>query len=437
MKRPLTKVFFALLLLYSLFRFGYSVARYNPVVYQPAGWDFYDTYERVGRWRTTGDYSVTGWETGYAYYPAFYYVLFYPISALPFPAVSSLFYFLQFPLFLAAILLMAKTVTHPRAPSAAELLIAVLLCVNFLPFLETFSEYKVEGIEFFLICLLVALWRKKRDGWAGALVVLAANLKYLPGILIGYFLIKRERRALWGMAAAGGAVLLALLLTLGPRVVRTYAVEYPFQILFNPSVCSNEMAVLPEWQTLSGTVNRWFAPPVMPEEFVRRLLRGIGPVGNPRLAFGVGYTLKLLLLGVYVAAVRRGPSLPDREKGWPATLMEISLTLLMIPILFMAGRLQYGILWLPAFVWTGLLLLRHGSLFPRTVKALFLAAYALGGMVVPSGLLNRLPPHPVWGQHHYLMALWLGVPFFGYLALFFCDLWMLRRLRRMPAAAEG
>ena len=68
-------------------------------------------------------------------------------------------------------------------------------------------------------------------------------------------------------------------------------------------------------------------------------------------------------------------------------------------------------------------------------RTLLLIAYALSAILIPSALLNKLLPHPLWGQSHYLMVLWLGISFFGYLALFFCDLFMIKQLQRsLPPA---
>jgi hypothetical protein len=51
-------------------------------------------------------------------------------------------------------------------------------------------------------------------------------------------------------------------------------------------------------------------------------------------------------------------------------------------------------------------------------------------MVIPGGLLNRLPlQHPVWGGRHSLAYLWFSLPFYGYLALAACGAWCHDQLR--------
>jgi hypothetical protein len=80
---------------------------------------------------------------------------------------------------------------------------------------------------------------------------------------------------------------------------------------------------------------------------------------------------------------------------------------------------------------TGLLLYDRREVFHATEKSLFLLAYALAAMVIPGGLLNRLPPHPVWGAKHSWAYLWLSFPCYGYALLGLCLLVCYARLERL------
>lgn len=125
--------------------------------------------------------------------------------------------------------------------------------------------------------------------------------------------------------------------------------------------------------------------------------------------------------------------MPQREPKWDCYLLEISLSMVMIVILGHTIAVHYGILLLPAFVFTGLLLLRRWGAFRLKEKALFVVGYCLSAMAIPGGLLRKLPPHPLWGQDHHLIYLWLSFPTYGYMLLFMCILLCHRRLLEAEA----
>jgi hypothetical protein len=307
--------------------------------------------------------------------------------------------------------------------------IAAFLAMNFHPLLETLTFHKVEGIEFFLLCLAIYAFRVNRDGWCGALTFLAANLKYLPGMLLGYFLLKREWKVLRGAVAMGVVIFLLLLPVLGAGTLWRYSVEHPLQILFSHEPQVTQMAGHIEWQSLAGTINRAFAYPATPERFRYRLVHGMASVNHPEVAIGLTVALSILLGGLVLFRVRKRWPPSQRGEKWVFTLLEISLTLLMIPVFCQAFRPHYGILLLPAFCFVGLLIHHRWGLFRLKEKILFFSAYSLSGMIIPGGLLNKLPPHPIWGKQYSTMYWWSSFLVYGYLLLgiciffcLFCDL---------------
>ncbi len=57
------------LILYSIFHLGYSILRYNPIVYDSASGDFLTIYQGVLDWRQTGEFRSTGWQAGQMIFP--------------------------------------------------------------------------------------------------------------------------------------------------------------------------------------------------------------------------------------------------------------------------------------------------------------------------------------------------------------------------------
>lgn len=422
------RMLLGLLSAYTFLHLGYSVWAYNPFtssalvqVSDAADW-------RLPATERLSDKTV--------YYPPLYYLLILPIVNMDMRLVSCLSYVTQFILLGLALLWLVKAFSRNQRATALSYGVALILAVNFQPFLELVALHAVEGKEFFLIALSIIAFRKGRDALAGAALFLAANLKYLPGILLLYFLLKREYRVLKGAGIALLISLAAVFLMVGPRQMVDYVVRYPLTLLFSPVPESNFTYGNVEWQSVSGTINRWFPQVTPPNTFEHHLNTGVFPTAHPELASGLALSFKFLLGGLFIAFVLRKRWAPrEREEQWPFVMLEMVLSLLMILVFVQAIRIHYAILLLPAFLAVAQLFLDRWELFRAREKILFLAAYVLCGRVIPGGLLNRLPPHPLWGQEYANMFLWASLPFYGYLLLAMCILLCYRRLRGSPQPA--
>jgi len=417
-------------ILYSAVHLGYSLWRYGPwdrdantFVY---GADVRRPWMEARIWKETGflDFNDT-------IYPPLYYALLLPLTNLEFRVVEPILYYSQFLFYLLAIWLMVKIAYLHQKPPPMAYGLATVLTVNFHPFLETLALYKVEGLEFFLICAALYAFMRKRDVLTGFLVVTAASFKYLPGILMLYFLVKREWRVVWGMLAACVVQVLVLLPIFGTDTLWRY-VPYTWDVLFGSITPGAKAAVSLEFQTLTGTINRWFAG----LEGMRENLtfQRWAPVPNAEMAYRIIGMLKMALVGGYLYLIRRRWRVEERHAQWPAYLCEISLTLIMIFVVIPSTLLHYAILLLPAFVVIGLLLYQQPALFRLKEKVLFAVGYSLTAVVIPGGVWNWFfPPHPLWGQRHTWVYFWFSFPFYGYLLLGLCVLLCSKRLRASPA----
>ena len=421
------RAFLILGVAYSILHLGYSVWAYNPLRYDVASNDVYQVYQRMNRWRQTGDFSQVGLKGEGVYYPSLYALLFLPLTNLPFKQVACLLYSLQFIFLPLAILCMVWAACPDRCPALKEFAMAGILAANYQPLLETVAKFKVEGMEVFLIALAVLAFRKGRDFLTGILLVLAMNLKYLPGILLGYFILKREVQVARAAAMAQGLVFWVVILFLGWGTFRTFTVQYPFRVLSDPATSYNWRVTRVAWQSLSGTIDRWFAAPVPPEDF----LKGGGPISRPDLAKGVAVCLKGIFLALSLWVIRRRWPVFERRQRWPFYLLEISLALVMLVILIRGFAVHYGILLLPAFLFVGSVLIHRWGDFRWVEKGLFIVGYSLSATLLPGGLMRHLPAHPLWGQEYYSIYLWGSLPFFGYLLLFLCTLLCHHRLRKL------
>lgn len=417
-----------LLLGYTAAHLGYSIVQYNIFSGVSSG-DFERAYSDAQQWKLSAE------TTGFSFaHPVFYNLLLVELGRLlgGVRNVSYFFYFLQFVLFPAALFFIVRAVSGCRT-RWQDYGFAAVLAFNFTPFLETLAQHKVEGIEFFMICLALYLFSRRRDFWAGAAIFAGAALKYLPGVLAVYFLLKRESKVALGF-------LIAALLSIG-GVVFAAGIQKTLAIVFRYSVDTllwynlktDYVVANLGWQTLSGTVNRWFSEPPPGATFFHCLQFDLEmAVPKTQLAYWIALAIKAPICLGYLSLIRRRW---ERGRDWSLVLLEISLTLLMLAVVISIIRPQYGILYLPAFLITGLLLFRKGPLFRLREKVLFGLAYSLSGMLIPGGLLNKLPPHPVWQHEYARMYLWFSFPFYGFMLLGLCIVLCHRRFRLNPSPA--
>lgn len=414
---------------YTAAHLAYSVIQYN-IFQGAASGDFNRAFLEAAESRSFLNPLAQGWH----FHPPFYYTILLGADALlgGMRNTSFFFYFIQFLLFpLAMVFLVKAAWFKTEKPPWAAYGAAAVLTVNFQPFLETLAQHKVEGIEFALICLALLLFRRKRDLWCGGVLMLAANLKYLPALLLAHFFTKREGKVALGSLLGAGVVVATLAGVFGPSAVSSGFLKNAAGLMLDHRHEGNRPEASVEMQTLSGTVNRRLARPAPPSSFMDYIRVGsYMPVPNPAAAQGIAGGLKILAVLGWLFFIRRRWKPSERAQRWPLHLLEISLSLTMIPVISQAARVHYSILVLPGFVIVGLLLLQQGKRFGTLEKSLFGLAYGLTGMLIPGGLLNRLPPSPVWGQHHSLMYLWWSLPFYGILLLGCCIIFCHRRLRR-------
>ncbi len=433
------KLFWVLLLSYTAFHLGYSVMRYSVFQGTSSG-DFNRVYQEAKEWRLTLIPDLKKESLGHPH-PPFYYTILLILDTIlgGRQNLTYFFYFLQFLLFPLAVVCLAQAAWLGQgSPPLMAYGVATVLVVNFQPFLETLAQHKVEGVEFFLICLGILAFRRKRDMLCGGLVMLAANLKYMPALLLAHFCVKRQWKVLLGSLIGVALVCATLYASFGPQSLSSGFFRQAVGLFIDHKHEGNAPGASVEMQTLSGTVNRWFARPVPPTPFMHYIRVGsYMPVPNPALAFGTAGVLKILAGLGWLFFIRRKWGVQTREGKWQSHLLEISLTLVMIFVISQASRVHYAILVLPAFVFVGLLLVQQGRTFPLREKCLFGLAYTFTGMLIPGGLLNRLPPHPVWEHMYSWMYLWWSLPFYGILLLGVCILLLHHRMQGRAATAPS
>lgn len=420
-----------LLVIYTALHLFYSSWSYNPFVNAGVSGDFAGPFRGMLLWKKTGNFETAAEFTGSVFYGPLYYILLRLFGGLELKQVCYFFYLIQFPLFIAAAFYLVQAVSI-KPPKISDYCIIFILIGNFFPFLEILATHKVEGILFFLLCLAIYLFRRKRDFASGIILAIGAALKWFPGVLAIYFLLKKEFKALMGMVVGLGALFLLSIPILGISSTRFIYLHHPISLIFDSNIQFNTFHMTIEWQTVGVAVMRWFTVTRGDDFTFEQLLR----VGNfpemvhPYLALGIATFLKVLLGGACMAFIAtRSPAQPyQREANWERYPLEISLVLLLLFIIPQGFRHHYAILFLPAYAAVGLLLYQYQTVFHLPEKTLFVCSYVLSGTFIPLGILNYLPPHPLWGREYSKLYAWLSVPVYGYLLLGLCILICYKRI---------
>jgi hypothetical protein len=157
-------------------------------------------------------YRVTD-ERGLHYiYPPVFAIVFAPMAMLP-PAVAvALWYLITIALLAAGLRAVLAVSTPAGKPLDARLLaLPLLVCAD--PILGAITRGQVSILMFACVALALAWRARGRAFQSGFLIGFVTVMKLYPGLLVFYFLVRRDWRALAGVVSAAllfGALLPAL-----------------------------------------------------------------------------------------------------------------------------------------------------------------------------------------------------------------------------------
>ncbi len=140
-------------------------------------------------------------------------LFFWPLSFLPFPAAQTIFVLLNNAAFLLAVGLLLYRL-H-ASPPVALICVAVCTQIFFYPIRQTFGLGQMNGILAAIMAAALVATLDRRDGWAGALIVLAASIKISPILLLGFFIAQRRTRVWLGAALSAALLIAVMIVTVG------------------------------------------------------------------------------------------------------------------------------------------------------------------------------------------------------------------------------
>jgi hypothetical protein len=174
-------------------------------------------------------------------YPPLFAILLSPFTVLPFKTLAALWLALNCALWLVVAVVLAREVAllldsrirlsdgetaQKRTLTGllanpiplVALALSLLLCLSAAPAIQTALTGQVNLLVLLPLALVLEFERRGHLRWVGAMIAIAAMLKFTPAILLLYFALRRR----WQVVFAGLAVLAALVLlcvvVVGPGV---------------------------------------------------------------------------------------------------------------------------------------------------------------------------------------------------------------------------
>lgn len=213
-----------------------------------------------------------------------------PLSFLPWRQATHVYLVLNHALLLAAVALSLRTL-RPSLPTRWLVAGSAVILMLFSQIYMSFALGQVDAT----LCLLLAVgfwgYVERRPAVTGTALALGAAIKLIPGLLLLYFLWKREYRVVaWG-AGVGMALLLLSLAYTGPHVYETYLTETLPALSKGSTQYSNV--------SLGGLIARLTSPEVirgLPELYSLDEVPGTTAGRLASLAVGLGALLSVALV---------------------------------------------------------------------------------------------------------------------------------------------
>lgn len=153
-------------------------------------------------------------------YPPLLAILFLPLTTLSLSRAAQVWFLFNLALYgLALVILVKSTGLDTLKEKIAPL---ILLAFLFAPVLFTLYKGQVNIAILFLLALTYWFYQRGNLAWAGVSLACATMIKVVPGLLIVYFLWKREYVVVW--AAMGTIAIIGILglVIAGPSVHHTF-----------------------------------------------------------------------------------------------------------------------------------------------------------------------------------------------------------------------
>jgi hypothetical protein len=245
-------------------------------------------------------------------------------------------------------------------------------------FLPVFQALYIGQVTIIMFGLLAAVWvcaREDRPVLAGMLLALACWIKIYPGMLVLYFLFKRDWKVMRGVIVAGVALALLQIAISGPEVFFSF-----FSVLGNLTAEGQDTGIH-ENNSIMAFASRLF------QENPKVIAMYVSDTLFTITRFGM--TLGMLALAAYAVVRSAARTAPAAAQDWR---FDLEYGLLMITILLFGSTLWNS--GLPPMLLVYVLLLRNAEAFanPRRIRLLTFTSYCLisAHQIITIGFLENV-----------------------------------------------
>jgi hypothetical protein len=371
-----------------------------------------------------------GFHRPYYFYGPTQYLTLYPMALLnSYKQIAVALSFVYAAVLGAAIYVLSRLAGEA---GAARPWAVFVLSMAFAPLLQAYFHFEFEVVVFFVIVTAMWLLVLRRDRLAGALIGYITWFKIWPLIFLGYFILRRQWKAV-------GAFVLASVLTLGvshalfgldrfvilnPSLARSIpGRDFFTTTLIPPLDVGFESKLGPENATGQGFCKGWVRSD---ETYVSARWGMCGLIFTHQWPAGVavfyvtGASLAaLFLIGFLAADARRELSQADRACR---IVCEMSLLIIGSALMLIAHFYYFLFLLTPICVLASRFIARAAWV---KLGWLAVAGAVLGGLIMPALLVSRLLGRSFWafysGHSVYLIGLSMltGLIMWEYLSLGF------------------
>lgn len=147
-------------------------------------------------------------------YPPFAAVSFAPLALLPIADAKIVWLVMNLAFLVGGGLLLVSYLQSASRNAASPIWLALMIFAS-RPLRNSLGEGQVGPLVFFVLALAMWAWGKRYSAIGGLAVTLAAAIKIFPGLVLAYFLFKRNWRAMIPSVVAGIVVFAVSLLNGG------------------------------------------------------------------------------------------------------------------------------------------------------------------------------------------------------------------------------
>jgi alpha-1,2-mannosyltransferase len=343
-------------------------------------------------------YPDTSYATRWVYLPAYLWI-FRPFAKFDFPAASRIWLAVNVILTLICFWLLWSA---RRLPSLSprikswRLVWYVFIMLTFQPVFSNLWHGQVTALIFACFCLFYWLFRREYKFLAGFVLGVIVPFKFYPALFVFYFIWRREWRLVAGVGAAGLALMLVSLFTVGWEGNLAY-----FQIVVSelggggiPAFNNQSISGFLLHTFTKGNVFAWL------------------DVEVPVWLSGLRFATVLLLVGVVAWSIQRPTSTNIKAND----VIDLDLSLIIYVML-----LASPITWYHYFMW---LLFPLVVLFDQYLLEQNLGLRQIGwlvlayGLVVFEGVIVLRPIAEQALQNTWLLRMMLSQGLFGVMILF-------------------